>query len=786
MSPDLPLIHEESESAPKQSAKRSLLILMPTDEQKKAHKSEGTETLIRKGPKAKRCKTPLRRERFSVPTAKEKINQAILRMKNARNSNNEGKDTGYPVDRRSRLHLVSLKNPDTAAKRDPMPRELERGEAAADGNDNVGIMKAIREKLKSRDQNVGAARKNVMPRTNVFEDDKYICYCREKSSAAPRKGANQDINLRQPWLTKKDKKLLLDETKGQNSMYANVPHETFVPTWDHDTLQYIPNHLGRRITPILRQKGNERLPYIPYYDYPVDPRLAMHPEMIPRKNPPKNHIPFNPTAGSSDSLVGQRGPTDRGHDVCNNQQTVGQRTFLPNVTKKPSLSTTRTNPTPSSKTSQDAPTETDLQDNPTESNHDVAQGEESREDATDPDFNLQSVHSQLPEYSTITSVSVDDDSQSESLGTTNVEEDLYSESPLQATGPETAHAESPVSSGEASNEYKTTGSETLDYSEIKEVTSAYFTSKAYTEGAEETNGYFGSGGPSSFDDLRGTKDEATNADPVDYQKDDSNLQSRLDSPTESSMQPGEVATNMNVMNSNEDDSEHQPSMEGAPDFDDTTRDDGDLVGKSNPSWGTGNSEADNASQNLENSMEGNIDDENYNEPEDFSNVEETTAVIFEGLTPADEAAAPEIIDDEGTAMEFSTEDYPTESPEMEDNGGTLRSDYEGENFESDKPVQKIPGTDDEDGERSLDRDSLTSETIDSADSERDTGIDRDFINTDNENVAATIRDENEEGFSRGIHAEFLQRRRGCGDKGRIGANVAVSATTRCSRKRLRR
>lgn len=705
MSPDLPLIHEESETGPKQNAKRSLLILMPTDEKNKARKSEGTETLIRKGPKTKRCKTPLRREGFSVPIAKEKINQAILRLKNARNSYNEEKDTGYPVNQKSRLHLVSLKNPDTAAKRDPMPRELERGEGAADGNDNVDIMKAIREKLKSRDQNVGAARKNVMPRTNIFEDDKYICYCREKSSAAPRKGTSEDINPRQPWLRKKDKKVLLDETKQQKSIYANVPH--------------IPKHLVRKMNPILLREGNVRLPYIPYYGYPVDPRLAMHSEMIPMENPTKNHIPFNPIAGSSDSIVGQRGPTDRGHDLSNNSQTVEQRT------KKPSQFTTRSNSTTSSKTSQDALKETDLQDNPTEINHDDAQ---------------------LPEYSTLTSVSVADKSQPESLGTTSVEENLYSESPLRATGPETTHVESSVSSEESSNEYERSGSGTLDYSEIKEVTSAYFTSKAYTEGTEETNVYFGNGGPSGFHDLRGTKDEATNADPVAYQNDDSNLQSRLDSPTESSMQSGEVVTSMKVKNSNEDDSEHQLSMDGAPGFDDPSRDGGDLVGKNNPLWGTGNSEANNARQNLENSMEGNIDDPNYNEPKDSSSVEETTAVIFEGLTPADEAGAPEIIDDRGTTMgeEFSSEDYSTESPEMENNAGPLRSDYEGENFESDKPVQKIPGTDDEDGERSLDSGSLMDETIDSADSERDTGIERDFINTDNEKVAATIRDENEE------------------------------------------
>ncbi|XP_076677307.1 uncharacterized protein LOC143373707 [Andrena cerasifolii] len=737
MSPDLPLIHDESESGPKKSAKRSLLILMPTDEKNKARKSEGAETLIRKSPKTKRCKTPLRRERFSVPVAKEKINQAILRLKNARNSYNEEKDTGYPVNQ---------KNPDTAAKRDPMSRELERGEGAADGNYNVKIIKAIREKLKSRNQNVGAARKNVMPSPNVFEDDKYICYCREKSSAAPRKGTNQGINPRQPWLTRENKKVLPGKTKHQTSMYANVPRQRFLPAWYHDTHRHIPNHLVSTMNPILLQRGNERLPYIPYNGYPADPRFAIYQEMIPREIPPKNHIPFNPVAGSSDSIVGQRRPTDRGHDLTNNQQTIEQRTCLPNVTKKPSQSATRTNPAPSSKTSQNAPEVTDLQDNPTEINHDDAQGEQSREDSTGPDFNLQSMHSQLPEYSTMTSVSVDDESQSESLGTTSVEENLYSESPLQATGPETAHAESPVSSGEASDEYETTGSETLDYSEIKEVTSAYFASKAYTEGTEETNEYFGNDGPSSFDDLRGTKDEATNANPLGYQNDDSNLQSRLDSPKESSMQSGEMVTNMKVKNSNEDASEDQSPMDGAPDFDDASRDDGDLVGRNNPFWGTGNSEADNASQNLESSMEGNINDPNYNEPKVSSNVEETTAVTFEGLTPADEAGAPEIIDDKDTAMgeEFSSEDYSTESPEMEDNAGPLRRDYEGENFESDKPVQKIPGTDEEDGERSLDSDSLMDETIDSADSERDTGIDQDFINTDNEKVAATIRDENEE------------------------------------------
>ena len=730
MSPDLPLIHEESESGPKQSAKRSLLILMPTDEKNKARKREAAETLIRKSPKTKRCKTPLRRERYSVPIAKEKMKQAILRLKNARNSYNGEKDTGYPV---------SQKNPDTAAKRDPMPRE--RGEGAADGNDNVKIIKAIREKLKSRDQNVGAARKNVMPRTNVFEVDKYICYCREKSSAGTRKEDHQDINRRQPWLTRGSKKVLHDEIKKPKATYANVPRPTFLPAWYHDTRHHIPNHFVRTKNPTLLQTGNERLPYIPYYAYPVDPTLA-----IPREYPEKDPTLFNPNAGSSDSIVGQPRPTDRGHDSYNNQQTIEQRTCLPNVSKNPSQSATRTSPAPSSKTSQSAPKETDPQDNPTEINHDNAQGEQSQEDSTGPDFNLQSVHSQLPEDSTMTSVSVDDESQSESLGTISVEENLYTESPLQATGPETAHAESSVSSGEASDEYETTGSGTLDYSEIKEVTSSYFTSQAYTEGAEETKGYFDNSGSSSFDDLHGSTDEATNADPVGYQNDDSKLQSRLNSPKESSMQSGEGMTNTKVKDSNEDASKHQSSVDGTPDFDVASRGNGDLVGENNPLWGTGNSEADNASPNLGSSMEGNIDDPNYNEPKGSSNVEETTAVTFEGLTPADEAGAPEIIDDKDTAEgeEFSREDYSAKSPEMEDNAGPLTSDYEGENFESDKPVQKIPGTDEEDGERSPNSDSLINETIDSADSETDTGIDQDFINTDNEKVGATIRDENEE------------------------------------------
>lgn len=260
---DLSLIHE-SESAAKQSGKRSLLILMPVDGKKKTRAVEEAQDIIRKNQKTKRCKTQLLRERGPLPPHMESTNPNILRS--GMNYYGDQKAAGYHANRSPRLRLL-LKNPDTAAKRDPVSQG--KGDAA-DRGDNADVVKTVREKLQSRDY-VGAARGNFLPKTNIIDDDKYICYCREKKDPTFGEGTSAKANRnfpKQEWLARRtkpersDNVRLGDSKLRQRPSYGNQ-HQPLLATLLPDDHRYLqsPNHMN----PVLQHKGSKKVPYAPYF-----------------------------------------------------------------------------------------------------------------------------------------------------------------------------------------------------------------------------------------------------------------------------------------------------------------------------------------------------------------------------------------------------------------------------------------------------------------------------------------------------------------------------------------
>ncbi|XP_076632191.1 uncharacterized protein LOC143347147 [Colletes latitarsis] len=456
---------------------------------------------------------------------------------------------------------------------------------------NVAFVKAIREKLKPRDYNVGAVRKTSQ-KTSIIDDDKYVCYCRMKNPPIVRKETVRDKSQSlgrkyKPERKEDNKKVLLQH---QKPIYANLPQQPKI----------------------------ERVPVFPNT--------------------------FGSNGDKPDSIVGQRAPTIQGHDFNEDQQTIGQRLCTPNVAEilsQPKQSTENN----------------DLRDYSTQEKH--------REDPSVPDYNLQSVHLDLSQHTTPwISPNVDDGIEKNEMTPDGSRND-----------PEIINAASPVNFPETGR--------TLDYSEIKEVTSAYFTSKAYSDEADEANGYVDHTGPSSFDQFSITSDGATStAEDRAYA---ASVQSRSNTPTEASTNREEVASKMN----------------DTPEFDDASQNDGEIIlGKNNPYW----NKAESANDRLNADVGTNVGNESHNG----------------SSFPPTESNVQERIDDTDT---------------------TSSKEFSLNNFESKEEIDDTNERNEETGPVS---DSSMEQTTYSGDSGDDyMTIDVNSVNAANENVAATIQSGNE-------------------------------------------
>ncbi|XP_043265649.1 uncharacterized protein LOC122405175 [Colletes gigas] len=528
----------------KLNSKRSLLVLLP----------EESQGIVRKSQKTKRCDGSICKE-------------------------NVGKNNEYIVGQRPpQLGLVSSRNPNAMNEEENADR-------------NVAFVKAIRDKLKSRDYNVGAVRKTSQ-KTSIIDDDKYVCYCRMKNPPIVRKDAVRDKSQLlgrkyKPEKKEDNRKVVLQR---QRPIHANLPQQSKI----------------------------ERVPVFPNA--------------------------FGSNGDKPDSIVGQQAPTTQGHDFNEDQQTIGQRLCTPNVAEILSQ------PKQSAENN-------DLRDYSAQEKH--------REDPSVPDYNLQSVHLDLSQHTTPwISPNVDDEIEKNEMTQDGSRND-----------PEIINAASPANFPETGR--------TLDYSEIKEVTSAYFTSKAYSDETDETNGYVGHTGLSGFDQFSITGDGATST--AEDRANAASVQSRSNTPTEASTNREEVA----------------PKMNDTPESDDASQNDGEIIlGKNNPYW----NKAESANDRLNADVGTNVENENHNG----------------SSFPPIESNVQERIDDTDT---------------------TSNEEFSLKNVESKEEIDDTNGGNEETGPVS---DSSMEQTTYSGDPGDDyRTIDVNSVNAANENVAATIQSGNE-------------------------------------------
>lgn len=597
---------ESGSSDSKLDTKRSLVIFVPTSE-----KEEGNGEC--KGQKTKRCKT-FHGERVGAP-----IPRGILRttLKSIGDPCNNERRREYFVGRKPSMHLLSLKKPMT----------IEEAKNATFRDQ--ALFDSLRKQLLHYNFNVGATRKSgTEPRINVYDDDNFVCYCREKSNPSSRKDTNnRDIisKLRamagkDKWRNKPDdqKDALVGKKQDPQPAHTKIPSlpnrfpETYYLPNEMSPVQsptsnrfphmyYLPNNADPTMIP--RKHGP--IPYAP--NTHLDPPLLVPKNTIEQAIPPRNNIPFDPIG--LDSVVGQRAPVNRQHDLNKNQQTVEQTDNPWNMVGN-SLSQSQ-NIIPETAT-------------PKLSNMNEDKTSKNDEEGTN-------------DYNSMPSGSFDKSHlpPSEIVGSPS---DLPAS--VHAIDPNSNDGSSTGLGNEYGNEYEIKGNGTgLDYSDIKEVTAAYFTSRAYSNESEND-------GSTGYDNLLVNSTGSMNDDP----KYDNhyNFNSRLNNSVEKAEIGFENVDDTKMDGHNSKSSDRGDEEEG-------------IVGENNPNWNSNQDPED----NMENQQRKNLDYENYEIPSSVE--EEFPALIPENTMSLDEAGTVKLNDKDN---EMNKERDPDDIPSRNENDST--------------------------------------------------------------------------------------------------------------------
>lgn len=557
------------DSDSKLDTKRSLVIFVPTSEKEE-------ENVECKGQKTKRCKTLFHGERVGAP-----IPRGTLRttLKSIGDPCNNERRREYFVGRKPSMHLLSLKKPMT----------IEEAKNATFRDE--ALLDSLRKQLLHYNFNVGATRKTgTEPRINVYNDDNFVCYCREKNNPSSGKDTNRDIISKLRALARKDKWGKKPDRKDAlvGKKQDPQPSQTKIPSLPNrfPETYYLPNEMN----PVQSPTSN-RFPHMYYLPNNADPMIPrkhastihrVDPSLLEPKNTieqailPRNDIPFDPIG--LDSVVGQEEPINLQHDLNKNQQTVEQ-TDSPSSMVGNSLS----------RAQNIIPTTVKFSMNEDTSKNDL------EEETNDSNYNLQSMPSEsfdknhLPPPEIVGSPSV-------------VPANVHTIDPNSNDGSSTALG------NEYGDEYEVKGNGTLDYSDIKEVTAAYFTSRAYSNESEND-------GSTGYDNLLINSTGSMSDDPK-YEN-DYNFNSRQNNSVEKAI----GSENVDVKMDNSKSSDRGDEEEG-------------IVGENNPDW---NSSQD-PEENMENQQRENLD---YEIP---SSVEEKIALIPENTMSLDEAGTVKLND----------------------------------------------------------------------------------------------------------------------------------------------
>ncbi|XP_033308203.1 probable WRKY transcription factor protein 1 [Bombus bifarius] len=718
----------------KDGNKRSLLILVPT--------TKGKENTECQNEKTRRCKTPFCREKVSARVPKE----YALKSKNTENSPNNERDREYFVGLKPNLQLLSSKRPLTRPRLRPITIKEAKNLTFRDES----LIDSLRKEFGLTAPTVGAAQENMTSKTSVYDDGKFICYCREKDNSSSEKGtsdvAPKPRRTKKPTITRKpnNENPLIGSVQRLKPTHANVPHRSplskklpaaYPIVSRYSPIGYIPNN----VNPISPQKGHGTIPYIPYVYHP-NPRPSM--TGIPsQERTPNINIPLKTFGNRPNSIVEQRTPIGQ-HDSNKYQPTVGQTQRPPNMVGN-SLSR-NTNPATSSKTFAEEDT-----------------SGSNEEDSNDPSYNSQSVQPESKNHLT-------------SMGTI---ESSKKDPNLQATNPHTIDAIPTGFGDEFADGYETTDSGALDYSNIKEVTSVYFTSKAYDN---ET----GDDGFSDYDDLISNTETAVNPNSGENRYYDVNLQSKHNDPTDNCRKSASAEMNLhtkdlnnaedsdrgndegNVVGKdnplwNQDESANDDSNENlesnVENTEEETRDDSNVnlqsrhndptensgeseedglnldtkylndandpdqgnteenveLGRNNPNWNEEEYAGDDPNQNLEPILENTEENEEDSEPKEPSLTEETRILNFGDSKNSNEADTSARIDDKDdpSKQRFSAEDSVSELPETNNNAGSLNNDYEMENVESNKSEERGEGRSPDEGFINTDNEKVGTERV---------------------------------------------------------------------------
>nr|XP_033205919.1 probable WRKY transcription factor protein 1 [Bombus vancouverensis nearcticus] len=718
----------------KDGNKRSLLILVPT--------TKGKENTECQNEKTRRCKTPFCREKVSARVPKE----YALKSKNTENSPNNERDREYFVGLKPNLQLLSSKRPLTRPRLRPITIKEAKNLTFRDES----LIDSLRKEFGLTAPTVGAAQENMTSKTSVYDDGKFICYCREKDNSSSEKGtsdvAPKPRRTKKPTITRKpnNENPLIGSVQRLKPTHANVPHRSplskklpavYPIVSRYSPIGYIPNN----VNPISPQKGHGTIPYIPYVYHP-NPRPSM--TGIPsQERTPNINIPLKTFGNRPNSIVEQRTPIGQ-HDSNKYQPTVGQTQRPPNMVGN-SLSR-NTNPATSSKTFAEEDT-----------------SGSNEEDSNDPSYNSQSVQPESKNHLT-------------SMGTI---ESSKKDPNLQATNPHTIDAIPTGFGDEFADGYETTDSGALDYSNIKEVTSVYFTSKAYDN---ET----GDDGFSDYDDLISNTETAVNPNSGENRYYDVNLQSKHNDPTDNCRKSASAEMNLhtkdlnnaedsdrgndegNVVGKdnplwNQDESANDDSNENlesnVENTEEETRDDSNVnlqsrhndptensgeseedglnldtkylndandpdqgnteenveLGRNNPNWNEEEYAGDDPNQNLEPILESTEENEEDSEPKEPSLTEETRILNFGDSKNSNEADTSARIDDKDdpSKQRFSAEDSVSELPETNNNAGSLNNDYEMENVESNESEERGEGRSPDEGFINTDNEKVGTERV---------------------------------------------------------------------------
>lgn len=502
---------------------------MPTREKEEGENEEC------KGQKTKRCKTLFHGERVGAP-----IPRGALRttLKSIGDPCNNERPREYFVGRKPSMHLLSLKKPMTIEE---AKNATFRDEALFD---------SLRKQLLRYNFNVEATRKTE-PRINVYDDDNFVCYCREKNNPPSRKDANRDIISKLRALARKGNKWGGKLERKDALVGKKQDPRTKIPSNRFPQTYYLPNEMN----PVQSPTSN-RFPHIYYLPNNADPMIPrkqgailyaptiqrVDPPLLVPKNTveqatlPRNDIPFDPIG--LDSVVGQRAPIDRQHDLNKNRQTVEQ-TDDPSGMADNSPSRSQ-NIIPAS------------------TNEDTWKNDEETNDSN---YNLQSVPSESFDKNYLPPPGI-----------------VGSPSVVPAHGyidPNSNDGSSTGLGNEYGNEYEITGSGTLDYSEVKEITAA---SRAYSNESEND------GSTDNYDNLLINTGSMSDDTKYDY-----NLNSRSNNPVEKAL--GSENVDMIVDGHDSKDSDRGDEEEEG------------IVGENNPDWNSNQDPED----RMENQQRKNLD-----------------------------------------------------------------------------------------------------------------------------------------------------------------------------------